>query len=399
MKKNRLAGAAFVILGMLLLYGGILLLPVSEAALSGDRELKSDAAGKEHDVLLKLLAHAAKKEGNLAPEGSGLRISYRGFRFKLKKLSLDRTVGNTLRAVTFNGRIDIESLQVGDMEITNVSVPIEGEPGRFTLYPAEVYLHGTKGTARLDMDFTKEPAEHQLEFGYPGIPLSAVYLDKGKDEAFSGSLDVSMKASFQSGGAEGIMNTLDGTLTIEGEDLIQHGFDLDKFLDAYKETQKFKLTDVGAFVFAGPIGVLLTEGYDAAALGYATMWKGEGEIRELSFRWKFEDGIAHAEDVAFSTRRNRVAFQGNVDLMERRYDRFRLALVDKDGCAAFVQEVSGPIDSPTFGKVGIMKTYVTGPLRDIWQKMKGVVVKEKCEAFYDGTVEHPEKGKSSAAEP
>jgi AsmA protein len=393
MKKNRLAGAAFVILGMLLLYGGILLLPVSEAALSGDRELKRDAVGKEHDVLLKLLAHAAKKEGNLAPEGSGLRISYRGFRFNLKKLSLDRTVGNTLRAVTLHGRIEIDSLQVRGIAFTNVSAPVEGEPGRFTLYPAEVYLRGTKGTARLDMDFTKEPAEHRLEFEHLGVPLSAVYRDKGKEEAFSGSLDVSMKASFQSGGPAGIMNTLDGTFTIKGEDLIQHDFDIDKFLDAYSETQKFKLTDVGAFVFAGPIGVLLTEGYDAAALGYATMWKGEGEIREVSFRWSIEDGIAHAEDVAFSTRKRRVAFQGNVDLLGRRYDGLRLAVVDKDGCAIFVQEVSGPIDSPTFGKVGVMKTYVTGPLRDIWLKMKGVVVKEQCEAFYDGTVEHPPAGK------
>jgi AsmA protein len=296
----------------------------------------------------------------------------------------------------FHGRIDIDSLQIGGVEITNVSVPVEGEPGKFTLYPAEMHLHGTKGTGRLDMDFTEEPSRHRLEFGYPGVPLGAVYRDKGEKEAFGGSVDVSMKGSFESGEPGGIMNTLDGTFTINGENIIQHEFDLDKFLDAYNETQKFKFTDVGAFLFLGPVGTMLTEGYDAAALGYATMGKGEGEVRELSFRWKIEDGVAHAEDVAFSTRRRRVAFQGKVDLVRQRYDGLRLALLDKEGCAFFVQEVSGPIDKPTFGRVGIMKSYVTGPLRDIWKKTKGVIVHEKCKPFYDGTVEHPATGKPSA---
>lgn len=92
--------------------------------------------------------------------------------------------------------------------------------------------------------------------------------------------------------------------------------DLDSLLSKIQESQNFPLVDVGAFFLAGPLGTALTKGYDFMGV-YKETRGGQGIIKKLVSEWRIKYGIAEAEDVALSTKRNRVAMKGKTGLCQQ----------------------------------------------------------------------------------
>ena len=65
-----------------------------------------------------------------------------------------------------------------------------------------------------------------------------------------------------------------------------------------------------------------------------------------------------------------------------------MALLDDKGCAKFEQGISGPFGSPSVGTVSAVES-LAGPFLSLYRKAKRFVQGDKCEVFYDGSVQQP----------
>jgi hypothetical protein len=180
--------------------------------------------------------------------------------------------------------------------------------------------------------------------------------------------------------------TADGDISLRGESLTLNGTDLDREFARFESSQNFNLVDVGAFFFAGPVGLVVTKGYN-----FASIFKGSGgnsEIRTLVSDWKIEHGMAHAQDEAMATNKNRIALGGRLDFVNEQFNDVTMALIDAKGCAKVRQKISGPFQKPVVEKPSILKT-LTGPALRLLKKGRDLFPGGECEVFYAGSVAPP----------
>jgi len=163
--------------------------------------------------------------------------------------------------------------------------------------------------------------------------------------------------------------------------------DLDRVLETYEKTQRVSLVDLGAFFITGPLGTLLTKGYDFGSV-YAASLGGKSTIQILVSDWRVKNGVAEAQDVAFSTKENRVAMKGRLDFVKERFDDVTVAVVDEKGCVRFTQKVHGSFEHPQVEKVSTLKS-LAGPVLNLFEKTSELLKGGECEVFYAGSVKHP----------
>jgi AsmA protein len=107
------------------------------------------------------------------------------------------------------------------------------------------------------------------------------------------------------------------------------------------------------------------------------------------------DGVAEAKDVAFATRKNRIAMKGKLDIVNERFVDITVALLDAKGCAKVRQKISGPFRNPKVDKVSTLETAIE-PILGLFQQTKQLVQQTKqlvgrgeCRPFYAGSVAQP----------
>ena len=98
--------------------------------------------------------------------------------------------------------------------------------------------------------------------------------------------------------------------------------------------------------------------------------------------------MAEARDVAFATRKNRIALKGKLDIVNERFVDVTVAALDEKGCAKVRQKISGPFRDPRMDKVSTLESVVT-PMLGIFAQAKRLMGRTECETFYAGTVPHP----------
>ena len=164
--------------------------------------------------------------------------------------------------------------------------------------------------------------------------------------------------------------------------------DLDKQLSKYQSSQNFNLFDMAAIVFAGPIGLAVTKGYEFSSLVQPS--DGNTQIGTVVAKWKVEKGVAHARDVAMATRENRLALRGGLDFVEDEYADMVLALIDSNGCAMVRQKIRGPFSKPVVEKPDVLAS-LTGPVRNLLNKARDLLpgTGANCEVFYNGSLAAP----------
>jgi AsmA protein len=200
-------------------------------------------------------------------------------------------------------------------------------------------------------------------------------------------MDFSMNLSMQGTTVNEMKLTMDGEVSLRGENLALDGIDLDRVLSRFESSQNFNLVDVGAFFFAGPIGLAVTKGYNFASLFKGS--EGRSEIRTLISDWKFERGVAQAQDVAMATNRNRIALRGELDFANEQFNDVTMATIDAKGCAMVRQKITGSFQKPVVEKPSILMS-LTGPARKLLKKGRDLLPGGECEVFYAGSVAPPE---------
>ena len=189
--------------------------------------------------------------------------------------------------------------------------------------------------------------------------------------------------------ARGELNILEGDVLLKGENLQLHGFNLNKVLKDFQNSQSVGLLDIGAVVLLGPAGVLVTKGNDYRKLARSVANKGNSPIKQLHSEITFANGIATMKDVAFSTDRFRLAITGKIDTIKNRFINFNVATVDKYGCPVYKEHVMGKLSSPRVKEVNVLVSSVVNPIQSVISKVTRTMNIHCDSPFYKGAVKAP----------
>jgi AsmA protein len=248
-------------------------------------------------------------------------------------------------------------------------------------------IFGAQGTGSIQADFSDSLPRYHVLYSLPQFRSEEFLKTLSPQKAAEGPMDFSANLSMQGKTVSEMKQTADGEASLRGENLTLDGIDLDRVLSRFESSQNFNLVDVGAFFFAGPVGLAVTKGYNFASIFQGS--EGRSEIRALVSDWKIEHGVAQAQDVAMATNRNRIALHGGLDFVNEQFNDVTMATIDAKGCAMVKQKLRGSFQKPVVEKPNILMS-LTGPARKLLKKGRDLFPGGECEVFYAGSVAPPE---------
>lgn len=273
-----------------------------------------------------------------------------------------------------------------DHAISDLTFSVSGKGGVYELKPLGIHLFGARGSGSMWANFTGAVPLYHVSYTLPQFRIEEVFKTLSQDKLAEGSMDFSMKLSLRGNTVRELRRGAEGSITLLGKNLTLNGRDLDREFARFESSQNFNLVDVGAFFLTGPLGLVVTKGYNFARIFEGT--GGGSEIRTLVSDWKVEHGVARARDVAVATNENRVALQGALDVANERFDDVTLALIDAKGCAKVRQKISGTFKKPIVEKPSTLKA-LAGPALKLLKQVKSLFPGDECEVFYAGSVTPP----------
>lgn len=300
-----------------------------------------------------------------------------------------RAAGDALQGLAgleFEGELQCESIGHEDLVFYDVDVAMRSEAGQFEFDPINLTAFGGAGQARVEADFSGEIPRIEFEINLDEFHLDEFLKVLQDDAQAEGTMNFAASLSASGENPEAMWHSLEGDISLHGRVLRLHGIDIDQRLSDFKDTQTFSLLDVGAVLFAGPVGLAFTKATDYAQL--LTTDNGSTEFGEAVSRWRLSNGIAEAVDVAAATQENRIAAYGSINFAERTFDGLEVALLNRRGCAAIEQSVTGPFGEPEIEQPGVVETLL-GPLIDLVERGIDALTDEECEVVYDGIIEAP----------
>jgi uncharacterized protein involved in outer membrane biogenesis len=291
-----------------------------------------------------------------------------------------------LQHISLTSQFACAQIRAPKFEISDVKVSITGKDGVFDLKPVTMGIFGGQGSATVKADFSGSIPHYDIAYSLPQFRIEEFLKTLSPEKIADGSMDFSAKLTMQGNHADELTRTADGAFNLQGKDLTIHGHDLDLELSRYESSQNFNLVDLGAFFFAGPIGLVVTKGYN-----FASIFKGAGgstSIRTLVSNWKVEHGVAQAQDVAMTTNENRIALKGKLDFRNGQFDDVTTAFVDNEGCARVQQQIKGPFLKPVVEKPNFVAS-LAGPVLRLLKEGGELLPGGHCEVFYAGSVAAP----------
>jgi AsmA protein len=275
-------------------------------------------------------------------------------------------------------------------ELQDLRGHLRSGAGKMRLEGFKADAFGGRTRGYLVMDRTDTVPTFDLKLEIADLETNRVLTTFAKPDVASGQAQVSSELHWNGTGASA-WSTLDGNLLLEGSDITLYKLDIDNLLKKYKDTQRVNLVDLGAYFLLGPLGSAVVKGGKLAAVAGASDG-GTSRIINLLSKWTIKNGVASAEDVAFTTERNRLALKGSIDLAAQRYEEVTVAALDKKGCAIVTQRMHGPISDPTTEKPNLLNV-LTGPVTKTLNAPIKLITGDQCKPFYEGAVVHPESTK------
>lgn len=283
------------------------------------------------------------------------------------------------------GTLDFKQLQVPGMKPFDIAMEITGERDKLDIsFVSEMQKseseHGTLG-----IDISQQQTAYHLRYSVEGANLEHFIKKYYKRKLMKGNLDYKIDLQTKGSGWANIQRNTACEFEISGNSLRFYGVDIDKALKKYERSQNFNLTDLGAVLIAGPVGLIATKGTDFVALANVKLDSSKyTDIKTLYTRWKFEKEQLITEDVAFATTQNRIAFDGRIDFKQDSIPGITIAVVDKNGCSLMDQKLYGKVGAVKTGKLNITKTLLGSVINFV-----NVVVGKDCKPVYTGTVKAP----------
>ena len=290
---------------------------------------------------------------------------------------------NLARSISFTAQAGCKQVRKDGVTLADVELSADMKDGVIDFEPVTTRVFDTQGSGNLHVDLSGPVPHYRADYTLSQFPVEALFKTLQRGQIAAGRMDFSGSLSTQGWTVKELRQGLNGQISLRGKNLTLSGSDLDRAFERFESSQNFNLVDVGAFFFAGPLGLVVTKGYDFARVTQAQV--GSSEISALISDWKIERGLARAQDVAMATKENRIALQGRLDLVNDRFDDVTMALVDAKGCVKVQQKLRGTFQDPVVEKPALV-TALAGPALRLLRKGSDLLTGAGCDVFYAGAV-------------
>lgn len=358
--------------------------------------IERDSLGKANiEPLLRARGVRDAADGATASVSDGILVykearSGKGFEAR----DIDATVGRLRLAgdgggrrwnrVAMKGRLTCREIRSKSLSVSMLKAAVAGQDGVLEFKPVTMRVFGGSAEGSLRAMVADSVPRFEARGTIADFRIEELLATLSPRKTFEGTMDLSATLSMRGTSGRELAQTVAGEISMRGEHLTLVGTDLDQELSRFKSSQNFNLLDVGGVFLAGPLSLTLTKGYNFANLLRGS--EGSTSVGTLVSDWKLEGGVAHAEDVAMATPKNRIALRGGLDFARQRFDEVTLAAVNADGCATLRQTLRGPFDQPDVEKPHVLAS-LAGPVLKLVKKTKDLVT--PCEVFYSGSVAPP----------
>jgi uncharacterized protein involved in outer membrane biogenesis len=309
--------------------------------------------------------------------------------FNLDMRSLRIAGGNSaelLKQLSFTAAFACREVRTKGLIFSDVTLTCQGKDGILTLNPVTMRLFGGQGSGSIGLDFSNPIPRYSVRSSLSKFRIEEYFKILSSKKVAEGSMNFSASLSMRGNTIKEMTQTTEGEVSLRGEHLTFYGNDLDREFARFESSQNFNLLDVGAFFLVGPLGLVVTKGYNFASIFQGS--EGSSSIGKLISDWKVESGIAQAKDVAMSTKQNRIALKGRINFVNERFDDVTIALIDARGCAIVKQKIHGPIRKPVVEKPNVLMS-LAGPALNLLKQARALFPGGKCEMFYTGSVPAP----------
>ena len=326
-------------------------------------------------------------------ETSGEKIEVGDLDLSIRNLFSSGTDSSELfKNISFTGDIRCKILKIYNVTLMNLVMRAAGEKGILDINPVSMNIFGGTGDGSIHVDLTGSSPHYRVIYTLNRVRIEELLqqysLKKIPRKTIEGPVNFSADLTAMGKSADEVKRSLNGNLSLNGENLMLYNIDIDALIMKYERSQNFNLVDVGAFLLAGPFGPVLTKSYNFASL-YEESQGGKGIIRKLVSVWKVKNGIAEALDVALASKKQRIAMKGGLNFINERFVDVTVAALDKRGCIVYSEKVHGSFHKPQIEKESIFTSIagsVSNPLEDAWKFIQG----KECTVFYSGSVAQPE---------
>jgi AsmA protein len=320
-------------------------------------------------------------------EQSGEGFEVGNFNLDVRSLRIaGRNSAELLKNLSFVAEGSCREIRTKRIMYSDVKFTGKGMDGIIALNPVTLHIFGGQGSGSIGADFSDPVPRYSVRSSLSKFRIEEYFKTISSKKVAEGLMDFSANLSMRGKTVKEIKQTAHGDISLRGENLTLYGNDLDREFARYESSQNFNLVDVGAFFFVGPLGPVITKGYN-----FASIFRGSGgssNIGKLFSDWKVERGIAEARDVAMATKKNRIALKGRINFVVERFDDVTVALINARGCARVQQKIHGPFQKPVVEKPNVLVS-VAGPVLNLLKQAKNIFPGGKCEAFYAGSVPAP----------
>ena len=293
-----------------------------------------------------------------------------------------------LMRLSLSGQFACSEVRGKETKVSDLKFSLEATDGVFDFKPVTMRVFGGQGSGSMRMNRSAAVPVLHVSYSLSKFRIEEFLKRLPPGRSVSGVMDFSTNLSMRGRTRVELRQSANGEMSLSGMNLTLAGVDLDKQLSKYESSQNFNLFDMTAIVFAGPIGLAVTKGYEFSSLVQPS--DGNSQIGTVVAKWKVEKGVAHARDVAMATSENRLALQGGLDFVNDEFDEVFVVLIDSNGCAKVRQKIHGPFSKPVVEKPSVL-TSLAGPVLNLLRKARGLLpgTGEKCEVFYSGSVAPP----------
>lgn len=283
------------------------------------------------------------------------------------------------------GTMSFQQLKIPGLNTLDINLNVAGKNDSLDIAFSSASQVATHEEGNFFMDISSKEKLYRLQYFVEGASLEYFMEKFYKKNFMRGKIDYGLDLTATGTSWTALKKNLAGEIAITGDSLYLSGVDIDKVLRKFERSQNFNLTDVGAVLIAGPVGLAVTKGSDFVSLATVSLNpKDQTYIQKLNTQWKLENGQLTTKDVAFATRQNRLAFNGSIDFVRDSIPGLTVAVVDANGCSLMDQKLYGKTSELKTGKLNITKTLFGSVINFV-----NAIVGKDCKPVYNGKVSPP----------
>jgi AsmA protein len=288
---------------------------------------------------------------------------------------------------SFEGDFSCRDAGTEGLRVSDVRAVVKTGGGKLEADPVTMKIFGGDGRGSVRREMKGGHAEYEVDLAINRLRFEELLGTFHQKKNVVGALDLESHLRMRGGNADEMTRTAQGTVSLRGRNLLLENLDVDLLLEKAEKSKHFNLVDLAAFLFAGPLGTLLTKAIDFGSV-FQEIPGAKSEIRVLVSEWELRSGVAEAHDVAFTTSKNRFALAGKLDFVHNRFENLSMAVLNAKGCAISSQRIHGDFKNPQIDPP-IPPLSVLGPFLSLLKKPFGMLRRGECKVYYRGSVEHP----------